>query len=123
MQKNDWANVELLLGGTWEKDVDLSAYDTIAFRVLQRKQHTIQIKVQFRSEGSRDIHCIWFPFKPANQIGGGFVEVPLDDLTRWQGATDQMDWRRVCTIEFVAVSEEPIENHLAIDEIMLHRRE
>lgn len=110
-----WANVNLLLSGSWGKPVDLSQYDSISFYIKSLRQRGCALKVQAGPRTGEEHH-----------IG---IEIQLATTSKWQKIeipfkthpeVAKIDLTRVYTLEFVDWDETYAANTIWLDDIVLY---
>ncbi|UCE61328.1 MAG: protein kinase [Phycisphaerales bacterium] len=110
-----WANVGLLLSGSWDVPVNLSAYDAISFYIKGATQEGCAFKMQSAA-------------RPG--AGPASAALELDIQAEWRRIVihldappfqNQIDLTRVHTIALVDWEPDHTSNEVWIDQIMLHR--
>jgi serine/threonine protein kinase/outer membrane protein OmpA-like peptidoglycan-associated protein len=111
-----WANIDLLLSGSWKKPVDLSQYDSLSFYIKAPRGRGCKLKIQAAPREG-----------PERHIG---KEIPIHASSEWRKvdiplkthpALSNIDLSRTYTLEFVDFDRSSISNTIWLDDIVLHR--
>jgi len=116
--KGKYAALELILAGSWDYAVDLSAYEAISFYIKGASNRSCGFGVLSAYLTGRG--------------GGGSVDIPIDLSSEWGHVivrldappfAEKTDLTRVSAISFGDHDDERVSNEIWIDQAMLHRRD
>ncbi len=114
--KGKYAGLELLLSGSWNHSVDLSAYDAISFYIKGAGHKGCAFGVQSAASVA---------------VGDGGADIPVDVSPKWRRVTvhlnaepfrSNVDFSRLYMITLGDNDDGSVSNTIWIDQVMLHRR-